>query len=137
MYLEFTPVDSCARAIIKIMQYFNRTKNMFHLYDHEHVYIQEFIAILKELNIKIDIVEDEKFREHIEMIARSENNQILNGIINDLNERNLLDYQTDVEVQSDYTRNYLKKIGFEWEKIDRNYVIRYIKYLRDISFLDK
>lgn len=137
VYLEFTPVDSCARAIIKIMQYFNQTKNLFHLYDHEHVYIQEFIAILKELNIQVDIVEDEQFRENIERIARSENNQILNGIINDLNEKNLLDYQTDVKVQSDYTRNYLKKIGFEWEKIDRNYIIRYINYLRKISFLDK
>ena len=32
MYLEFTPVDVTAEAIIKIMQYFNTRHNMFHLY---------------------------------------------------------------------------------------------------------
>lgn len=137
IYLEFTPVDECAKAIIKISEYFNMSHNMFHLYDNEHVYICEFVKILSDIGLKLNIVEDEEFVKAIEDISHSNNNQILNGIINDLNENSMLNYKTSVNVKSDYTRKYLDEIGFNWPKIDSRYVIGYINYLREIGFIDK
>lgn len=137
IYLEFTPVDYCAKAIIRIANYFNMEKNVFHLYDSSHVYIKEFVSILKELNIDIDIVKDEEFAKTVEKIAVSSNNQILNGIINDLSEKNSLNYETNVKVSSKYSLDYLSKIGFTWPIIDSKYIIGYINYLRNIGFLDK
>ncbi|MDO4283630.1 MAG: amino acid adenylation domain-containing protein [Clostridia bacterium] len=137
IYLEFTPVDLCANAIIKIAEYFNIEHNVFHLYDHHHVYINEFAQILKELNINIDIIKDEEFAVLIDKIAQSDNNQILNGIINDLSEKNRLNYESSVKVHSEHTQDYLRKIGFLWPKIDEKYIIGYVDYLRKIGFLNK
>ena len=137
IYLEFTPVDLCANAIITIMKYFNIKHNMFHIYDNKHVYVTRFIEILKTLGINIEFVDDEKFKQKIEDIANSDNKEILNGIINDLSEDSMLSYKTPVEVKSKYTCDYLKAIGFEWKEIDDRYVISYINYLRKVGFLDK
>lgn len=137
VYLEFTPVDLCANAIIKIMQYFNISKNMFHLYNDNHISIEDFSKVLNKIGIKIDIVSDKLFIKRIEELIHSKNNQILNGIINDLDENNRLNYNTNVKVRSDYTKKYLKQIGFEWKDINENYLINYIKYLRKIGFLNQ
>ena len=58
MYLEFTPVDFAANAIVIIMQFFNTKHNMFHLYNNNHIEMQNFINILEKMGILIDIVDD-------------------------------------------------------------------------------
>lgn len=135
--IEFTPVDSCADAIIKISRYFNIYHNVFHLYDNNHVLIDEFIKILKDMGIEIKLVDDESFFKIVDKIAHSQNNNILNGIINDLNEKNMINYKTNVNVRSEYTQNYLKELGFYFPKINREYINKYINYLREIGFIEK
>lgn len=135
--IEFTPVDSCADAIIKIMQNFNMYHNVFHLYDNNHVIIEEFIRILKDMGIEIKIANDEEFTKIVEKIAHSKNNNILKGIVNDLNEKNMLNYKTNVNVRSEYTQNYLKELEFYFPKIDSKYIKKYVEYLRKIGFIEK
>lgn len=133
--IEFTPVDSCADAIIKISEYFNNSHNIFHLYDNNHIKIDMFIKSLKELGIDVKIIDDESFVKKVEEISHSKNNDILNGIVNDLNEKNMLNYKTNVSVKSEYTQSYLKELGFCFPKIDNEYIIKYINYLREIGFI--
>ena len=127
MYLEFTPVDVTAEAIIKIMQYFNTRHNMFHLYDNKHVCIKRFFEILKKENIEIKIVTKEEFAKKITQVAHSNKRDILAGIINDLGKNNELNYLSNIKIKCDYTISYLKKIGFEWPEIEDKYIIKYIE----------
>lgn len=130
MYLEFTPVDVTAEAIIKIMQYFNVKHNMFHLYDNKHVYIKRFFEILKKENIEIKIVTQEEFAKKITQVAHSSKRDILAGIINDLGKNNELNYLSNIKIKCDYTISYLKKIGFEWPEIEDKYIIKYIENVK-------
>lgn len=131
MYLEFTPVDFAAKAVITIMQFFNTKHNMFHIYNNNHIEMKEFINILKKMNIVIDIVNDNTFSKKIYEISNSKNKEILKGIINDLDKNNTLDYNTNVKIEGKYTIEYLKKIGFSWPIIDNNYIIKYINRINN------
>lgn len=136
MYIEFTPVDITANSIIKIMEYFNEDHNMFHIFNHNHVYLKELLKILKKVNINIDIVSNDEFKKKIKEISNSKEKEILSGIINDLSDNFDLDYAINIIVKSDITKKYLKSIGFEWNKITEEYIINYIKNLKEIGFLE-
>lgn len=130
MYLEFTPVDVTAEAIIKIIQHFNVKHNMFHLYDNKHVYIKRFFEILKKENIQIKIVTQEEFAKKITQVVHSNKRDILAGIINDLGKNNELNYLSNIKIKCDYTIAYLKRIGFEWPEIEDKYIIKYIEKIK-------
>ncbi len=137
MYLEFTPVDLASEFIVKVMQYFNMNHNTFHVYNHNHVNVSEFLKILKKIGIKISVIEDIEFSNYIKKILEDENStKKIIGIINDINENNLLDYSTNIEITSYNTIKYLNEIGFEWKKIDENYIKKYIEYLKAVKFLN-
>lgn len=136
MYLEFTPIDLISEFIVKVMQNFNINNNMFHAFNHNHVYIKDFLIILKDMGINIDVIEEKEFSHLINKIMQnSKNEEKILGIINDLNEDNVIDYSTNIKIKSDITINYLKSIGFEWKKIDKKYIVKFIKYLIKIKFI--
>ena len=58
----------------------------------------------------------------------------LSGIINDLNENYDLIYEKDVDLNSNLTQFFLQRLGFEWPKIEENYVQKYIHYMKKINF---
>lgn len=138
MYLEFTPVDLTSEFIVKIMENFNLQHNMFHAFNHNHIYVNEFLTIIKSLGINIVVIEDNEFSNYIKKLFNEEKSSSkLVGIINDINAENSLDYSTNVEIKSDNTIKYLNSIGFEWKKIDKEYIQKYIEYLKDVNFLNK
>lgn len=131
MYLEFTPVDCAACAVLNIMKFFNKEHNVFHIYNNKHIYINEFLNVLEEnMGISIKILKDFEFSKAIENILNSPNKEYLNGIINDLDDRNVPNYNFSIKVSNAYTVNYLRKIGFEWPNIDKNYIIKYINSIK-------
>ncbi|MNW05535.1 hypothetical protein D3C71_2017960 [compost metagenome] len=89
------------------------------------------------MNIKIKVISDKEFSSHITNLINNNNSDVLMGIINDLDEDNVLQYSNSIKVKSDITIKYLKSIGFEWKKIDSKYVESFINYLIDIEFLKK
>lgn len=134
-YMEFTPVDICAEAIIRIMQNNQPNFSVYHIYDNEHVHFDEFIKYLKESNIELKVVEHQEFREKINDILKNNSNDILSGIINDFDKDKKLTYTSNVDIVSEFTRAFLYKIGFIWPKINEEYIQKYIRYLSEIKFL--
>ena len=67
----------------------------------------------------------------------SDNNRkdILSGIIYDLDNNKNLIYTSNIKLNCNFTEKYLNKIGFKWKKIDKNYIIKYINYLKHINFI--
>ena len=129
IYLEFTPVDYAAKAIIKLIEYFNIYHNVFHIYNNNHIGIYDFIKILNKIGIEIKILNDNDFSNKIKKILNSDKKDILNGIVNDLDKNYNLEYNTNVQIKGDYTLEYLKKIGFKWPVITEEYIRSYIEYI--------
>ncbi len=133
--LEFTPVDLCAKAMIYILQNNNKDFSVYHLYNNHSIYLKDFIKILNENNIKLAFVESKKFKTEIKKILKNDVMQNeLSGIINDLNENYDLIYEKDVDLNSNLTQFFLQRLGFEWPKIEENYVQKYIHYMKKINF---
>lgn len=131
MYIEFTPVDVCGNAIIKILQNYVPDFSVYHLYNDNHVYMNEFLKILQEENINIVSVSPEEFGKKITDLSKNAKSaNILSGIINDLGPDKQLEYKSNINILSDFTKAFLYHINFKWPKIDESYLKKYINYLR-------
>ncbi len=133
--LEFTPVDLCGKAIVYILQNNIRDFSIYHLYNNHSIYLKNFVDILNMNDIKLKFVESKKFKSSIKKILdESELQDQLSGIINDLNENYDLIYEKDVDLSSTLTQFFLQRLGFEWPKIEENYIQKYINYMKKINF---
>ena len=134
--LEFTPVDLCAKAIIKILEYTSNC-NVFHIYDTKLLPIKNLLEILSELGIEITPVSNRLMSDIITgILADDSRKDIISGIIYDLGKNKNLIYTSNILLDAEFTEKYLHKIGFSWKKIDKNYIIKYLNYLKQTGFID-
>jgi len=137
LYTEFTPIDYCGDAIINLGNYYHDKFTVFHLLNDNHLQIPKLLEILQELGIKSEAVSSEKFKEIInKLLTSKENSDILNGIISDLTQNKELIYESNIKIISEFTKQFLKKTGFEWPQIDKRYIKNYFKYLIEIGYLN-
>ena len=130
-YVEFTPVDSCADAIVSILQ--NATPNftVYHIYDNNHLYIRDLIKFLAVEGVIIKPLSQKDFAKKVITLSTDPNKKnVLTGIINDLDQNYLLHYTSNVHILSEFSRAILHRIGFRWPSIDALYIKRYVEYLR-------
>ena len=130
IHFEFTPVDLCAQAIILIMQNYVHDFSVFHLYNHNHLSIVDFISIVNShFKMNLSIEPQSIFDERINTLL-SENNGVLGGIINDFDDNRKISYNSNIHIVSEHSKLFLSKLGFYWPKVDKNYIVNYIKYLK-------
>lgn len=135
-YMEFTPIDCCANAIITLMKHPTKLNRIFHLYDHNHVNISDFINELINY-IPFKVVSNDDFIDKINNIFKETNsNKILSGILRDFDSDKKLVYESKVKLNSDFTIEYLSKIGFKWPKIDDCYIKKFLTYYNSIGYLN-
>jgi len=135
-YIEFTPVDLCADAIVTIMQNYVKNHSVFHIYDYNHVYMDSLVELLKNCRININTLSDEEFSNLLTILLKDTNKKKhVSGIINDLSSDKKLSYEGNVNIKSNFSIQFLEKIGFIWPKIDENYIIKYVKYLRKNKYI--
>lgn len=136
-YVEFTPIDYCGDAIIKLASHYNKKFTVFHLLNEKIVTMDRLFETLQDLHIDINLVSGEEFKNIIEGILQDpEKKSYLEGIINDFNKDKKLVYESPVKIKSDFTKVFLEKIGFNWPYIDKNYIYNYLKYLSDIGYFN-
>ena len=130
-YLEFTPVDTISNAIIKIITHPHANNKIFHLFNHNHVYINKCVKYFSELNKDLKIVTEAEFKKYVKSALNSKKQkEILNNLINDLDSDLHLLYKTDIIIKSEITKKYLSKLGFVWPKISDKYMKKFIELLR-------
>ncbi len=133
--LEFGPVDLCSEAIIKILQH-NSNCNVLHIYNPNLLAISLLLSTLKKLNYKLIPASDKEMSNIISnIIINDSKNDILSGIIHDLDSDKNLIYTTNVRVEYQLSELYLKNIGFLWKNIDETYIIKYMNYFKKIGFI--
>lgn len=133
--IELTPVDLAAEAIVKAANYTSYC-NVLHIYNNNLLPIKLFIETLSELGINLLPVPEKMMTDIITGILADNNRKdILSGIIYDLNENKQLVYTSRIRLNSNFTEGFLERIRFNWKSIDKDYIIRYINYLRKIKFI--
>ncbi len=119
--LEFTPVDSCATAIVSLMTYQNK---VFHLLNNNLIKIQKLIFVLNKYGMNIEFITPEEF---LNFIHNDANSSYLENFITDLNNSKNLDYTTKIQINDNLTREYLRHNNFVWPKITDEYIDLFIK----------
>ena len=129
-YLEFTPIDATAEAIIKIMQYSNNENRIYHVFNHNHVKMDDLLKILEELDMHIKVISDDEFKSIIKNDIVNSNTKSIKSIINDLDKDLKLNYDSKIKIDSKITIELLSKYGFVWPKIDKKYILNILKLIK-------
>ena len=127
-YVEFTPVDLLAKAIIKSIEYSIRNITILHLYNQNHVYIKDLLTMLPKGSI--EIVSDENFKNILNKnLQMSQNKDIISHITNDLDKNKNLVYVSNIKIKNDFSKAFLDKIHFKWAKINKRYIRKLLKII--------
>ena len=136
--IEFTPVDLCAKAIVTLAKNSLGDNKVFNIYNHNLVTIFKLIDTMKKLDINVDILNSSQFNDYILNLSKTQKNAI-KGIINDLtydeNDLLTLNYNFTVNIKSNYTRNYLHLLNFDWPVIDEQYLLKILQHMKNVNFI--
>lgn len=136
LYAEFSPVDLTAEGIVKIAQYADK-QCIFHLNSNRPIYFKRFLEVVHEIGISMKVVDDAAFNEALQQtIKNSGTEYIFEALQNDMDDQGKLVYDSNIRIMNDFTVWFLKKVGFEWNETDLEYVKGYIDYFRKIGYLE-
>ena len=128
-HIEFTPVDCAAESILKIIKYSNPKNIIYHIFNHNYLTTENLLNILSDIGIYIKLVKHDEFKQLLKTILESSESDILNTLINDLDKDLNLNYDK-INTNSNFTIKYLKMCGFEWPKIDKEYISNILKLIK-------
>lgn len=133
--IEFTPVDLCAEAVVKLC--FSNTDNtVFHVYNNNFIDFKYLLSIASNFGIKLNIVNKNEFNKLMRNLAKNESQkEYVAGIINDIDKTGKINYNSTVNIKNDLTTGVLEQLDFKWPKIDDNYIKKFIFYLKSIGYL--
>ena len=121
-YIEFSPVDSVAEAVVKSIEYANKKISVLHIYNENHVFLDNFLKLLPK-SVNIGIVSDKEFKNIINNILKDDDKKyIISHILNDLNTESKLVYETHIKIHNEFSQSFYNKIGFSWPIIDEKYI---------------
>lgn len=137
LYAEFSPIDDTAKAIIKIAQHFNDHKTVFHVNSQKVVYFDKFIEYTGKLGINLDVLKGKEFADRLAKLEHNDATRyIYEALINDMDEKGNLVYDSNIHIENEHTLKYLDKIGFDWTEIGLDYLKGYFDYFRNIEYLE-
>lgn len=135
--VELTPVDICANAVIKILEY-NSPCNVFHLYDTNLLPINIFYDTILKRGINLAPVSNTLMTYIIKGILSDDSKKsIISGIVQDLDKDKKFTYISKVGLDATFTQKYLESIGFKWVTFDADYINKCFDYFEDVGFIDK
>nr|WP_300865484.1 SDR family oxidoreductase [uncultured Acetatifactor sp.] len=135
LYSEFSPIDLTAEGIVRIAQYAGK-QTVFHLNSNRPIYFDRFVKVVHELGISMEVVEGTAFYQALRGTLREKGTEYMfEAFRNDMDEQGQLVYDSNIHIENDFTVWFLKKVGFEWNEIDLEYIQGYIKYFRGLGYL--
>ena len=132
-HLEFTPVDYAAKAICKIITNYTKTNRVFHLYNTKTVPTYKCLKLLSKLGYNINILTEKDFVNKInKMLKNDDSKKLINYLLNDFDKNTHIDYKTNIDVKSSFSKKYLRKMFFFWPKISKKYLMRFFDILKEV-----
>ncbi|MBR3003100.1 MAG: amino acid adenylation domain-containing protein [Clostridia bacterium] len=124
-YIEFTPVDFLADAIVRSIKFVNKDISILHLYNQNHLYLEKLVEFLDDHGLKF--VDDNYFTSLIESkINNPKNVSSISFILNDLDKNNKLIYESKIKITNALSQQFLDTIGFKWPQIIKDYILKLI-----------
>lgn len=137
-YVEFTPIDETARAVMTLARHFNNTQTVFHIASSKLLKMKQLGKYFSELGFHLEVCTGTKFAVAMQKTtAQTGKEYIQEAFINDIDENNQLNYISSIHVENTFTVLYLKALGFEWGDIDLEYLRKYLEYFKRIGYLEE
>lgn len=134
LYAEFSPIDQTAEGVIKIGQYADR-ETVFHLNSHQNLYFDRMTELLNQLGAPMQVLDGEHFGEMLQRMAQHPDTAyIYEALQNDLDDSGKLVYDSNIHIRNQFTVWFMEKLGFQWAKIDYDYVSGYLNYFRNLGY---
>ncbi|MFR4299929.1 MAG: amino acid adenylation domain-containing protein, partial [Blautia faecis] len=117
---EFSPIDSTALAVLRLVQT-DRRFTVFHACNSHHIYMADLIYAMRSHGFDIDIVSDEEFEAAVKEFAKnSDDSDVVSGLIaytaHNENEIYTLDYSNR------FTAQVLYRLDYKWPVTDDRYL---------------
>ena len=136
LYSEFSPVDLTAEGIIRIAEYAKR-QTVFHLNSNRPIYFDRFLEVVHTMGIPMQVVDGVTFNLALQKTIKNTGTEyIFEAFQNDMDEKGQLVYDSNIRIENEFTLWFLKKVGFEWNETDVDYIRGYIAYFRKIGYLE-
>ena len=131
---EFSPIDSTALAVLRLVQT-DRRFTVFHACNSHHIYMADLIYAMRSHGFDIDIVSDEEFEAAVKEFAKnSDDSDVVSGLIaytaHNENEIYTLDYSNR------FTAQVLYRLDYKWPVTDDRYLESAIEALDRLAFFD-
>ena len=134
LYAEFSPIDQTAEGVIKIGQFADQ-QTVFHLNSHQNLYFDRMVEILNRLDMPMKILPGAEFHAMLQQMGQHpETAYIYEALQNDMDDSGKLVYDSNIHIRNSFTVWFLQKLGFEWAKIDVDYVTGYLNYFRELGY---
>ncbi len=131
---EFSPIDSTALAVLKLVQT-DRRFTVFHACNSHQIYMADLIYAMRNYGFKIDIVKDEEFEEAVKEFAKnSKDSDAVSGLIayTSHNENEIY----TMEYSNRFTAQVLYRLDYKWPVTDDRYLESAIEALDRLAFFD-
>lgn len=135
IYAEFTPVDAAAEAVVKIAEHMNDRYTVFHVNSDRNLYLDRMLAYLERAGHPLEVLSGSAFAKRIRATIRSPQEYIFEALSNDLNQNDILQYDSNIRIENSFTVRYLHRIGFEWPEIDYAYIEGYLRYFEQLGYI--
>lgn len=133
--LEFTPVDFCAEAIVKL-QAIEESLPVYHVFNHRMISVNKMLQVLKTTGVNINVLPHNLFYDLLTSFSKTNyGKEILSGIISNLNVSGTIGLDSNLEIDSSVTLKYLSQIGFQWPNIDKEYILKILSHMQVTEFL--
>ena len=132
LYAEFSPIDDTAAAVVRLAENFNAGQLVYHVYNNRHLYFKDMMPMLKELGYNIDVVSGEEFAERLKQTPNSDLRQ---AMANDFDENGRWSLDSNIRIHSEFSADYLEKLGFCWHDVDHVYLKQFIEYFNRLGFI--
>ncbi len=133
--LEFTPVDFCAEAIVKL-QAIKESLPVYHVYNHRMISVNKMFQFIKTVGVNINVLPNSSFDDLLTSFSKTNyGKEILSGIIFNFNASGTIGLDSNLEIDSSVTLKYLSQIGFQWPDIDKDYILKILSHMQVTEFL--
>lgn len=131
--MEFSPIDLTAKSIVMLSKT-PKDCTVFHPATDKLVRFTKLVDVFNKLNLNVEIVDDEKFKQSLNDILKDESRQEgMFGIATLLNEDNGLGDEY-LPADKEYSVKALSELGFKWPETSEEYLSGFIKLLKDLNF---
>lgn len=120
--IEFTPVDLCSDAIIKLIE--KEPKDYYHVCNPHTITYEEFCDYLSKISIQTRYENIQNFNEYFDFARDKVSERELYTGFYVYFKRNSFNAYSRENLICDYTTSVLKDLNFEWPEIDFSYIYK-------------